>query len=132
VIVILILAVIGFCVSLYSFLIERTLKKDAGYKPICDISDRVSCTKPLLSAYSTTFGISNTIWGMIFYGTVFICGLLGWLSMVLLLSIAATMVTIWLAYILYVKIRAFCLLCTTIYIINIGLLLISFFMYIRG
>jgi vitamin-K-epoxide reductase (warfarin-sensitive) len=125
----LILAAIGFCASLYSFFIERKLKQDASYKPKCDISDRISCTKPLMSIYSTTIGVSNAIWGMVFYVTIFGMTLLGLHQLVFLLSIAAIFVTVWLAYILYFKIKTLCLVCSIIYIINIGLLVVSFFKY---
>lgn len=126
-IILLILAIIGFGVSLYGFFIEQKLKKDTNYKAVCDISERASCTKVLLSDYSKMFGIPNTILGMLFYTVIGIFTLLRLYTIVFLLSLGAVAVTVWLAYILYFRIQTFCFLCTTTYIVNLGLFIISFY-----
>ena len=40
----LLLSIAGFLISLYGFSIEQKLKTNPNYKPMCDISDRASCT----------------------------------------------------------------------------------------
>ncbi len=126
-VIIFIFAVIGFAASLYAFFVEQKIKKDAAYKPACDISERASCTKALTSEYSATFGIPNSILGMIFYPVVFICTILGFYKITLLLALAGGAMTIWFAYLLYFKLKTFCFVCTTTYIANIGLLIASFY-----
>ncbi len=124
-ILIILLAVAGFAVSLYGFIVEQKLKQDPTYKPICDISDKASCTKPMLSEYGKFLGVSNTVIGMIFYTVVCAAACLGLAKLVLLLSIGACIASAGFAYILYFKIKTFCVLCTTTYAINAGLLVVS-------
>ncbi len=127
--IIIILCVIGFAVSLYGFFIEEQLKKDPNYKPICDISDKASCSKPFKSSFSRMFGISNTIVGMLFYAAIAFFAWFGLYQLVLIGSAAACLVSLYLAYILYAKIRTLCLICTTTYLIN-GMLLLTSLWYV--
>ncbi len=122
---IIILCVIGFAVSAYGFFIEERLKKDPSYKPACDISDKASCSKPFKSSFSRMFGISNTIVGMLFYAAIAFFAWFGWYQLVILGSAAACLVSLYLAYILYAKIRTLCLICTSTYLINGVLLVVS-------
>lgn len=121
--IVLLLAAIGFCTSLYGFFVKQKLARDPNYKPACDISDKASCSKPFQSPYSRLFGISNTITGMIFYAVMSIATLLGFHTIVLLFAAGGAVVSAWLAYILYFKIKTFCLICTITYLVNIGLLI---------
>ncbi len=120
------LSIIGFLISWYVFTIEHKLKKDKNYKPMCDLSDRISCSKPLLSPYGTLFGIGNSILGMIFYANMFMLALFEFNTLLFYGSIAACISSIIFAYLLYFKIKSFCLVCTAIYIINALMLLVSF------
>ena len=126
-VIILIFAVLGFAASLYGFFIEQKIKKDAAYKPACDISERASCTRALSSEYSKTFGISNTILGMIFYTIIFIITLLGFYRITFLIASVGAIMTLWFAYLLYFKLKTFCFVCTTTYIANIGVFIASFY-----
>ncbi len=123
---IIVIACIGFGLSLYGFLIEQKIKKDPQYKPACDISDRISCSKPFLSSYGKLLSVSNTIVGLFFYALL---GVFAWCEYTMLIfycSLIAVVVSIYLAYILYAKIKVFCLLCTAIYIVNLALLWASY------
>ena len=123
---ILILAFLGFCISLYGFIIEKQIKKNPQYKPACDISDTVSCSKPLLSKYGKLFFVSNSLLGVLFYLSMII---LAWYEQGQLLfygSLISVLVSIILAYILFFKIRSVCLLCLMIYVINVLMLLFVF------
>lgn len=122
-IVILILAAVGFIVSMYAYLVEQKVKQNSSYRPACDINNKISCTKAFNSKYSSVMGISNTIIGMVFYVLVLITALLGFNWLVCMYTIAAALVSIVAAYILYVKVGSFCLVCTMIYIINFSLLI---------
>lgn len=120
------LAAIGLLLSLYGFYVERKAKSKKKYTAICDINDQISCSKAFTSKYSSHFGISNTIFGSIFYGVVFVLALYNLTSWVFYLAVLAVLGTFYLAYLLYVKVKSFCLVCSSIYIINILLLIFSF------
>lgn len=123
---IIILSSAGFFVSLYALFIERALRADATYRPACDISNRISCTKALLGPYNTMFGISRALWGLLFYALMAGAALLNMHVVVFWLSVAGLCASGVLAYVLYFKVRSFCLVCTTIYLINIGLFFASY------
>ncbi len=54
---IVVISSIGFLVCVYGFFIKRNLKLDQGYKAVCDLSDKVSCTKTFLSPWGKLFGV---------------------------------------------------------------------------
>jgi len=119
-----VLAVLGLFFSLYSYKLDYQLKKDQNYKPFCDISDRFSCSKPLLSSYSRLFGISNFWLGILFYLSMIVFALLGMKTVLLWLSVGGCCVSLFLFFILVVQIKSFCIVCISMYIIN-GLLLLT-------
>ncbi len=120
-----ILALIGFVISLYTYVIEQKVAQDASYKPVCDISDVVSCTKPMKSSYSAIFFVSNALVSMSFYLLVAVLAVAHATTLLLIATSVAFIVTCIFAYVLYLKIRALCLLCTSLYVINIILLVLS-------
>lgn len=123
---IIILAAAGFVVSLYALYIERAAGADATYKPACDISNRISCSKAFLSPYSRLLGVSNALWGLLFYTVIGGAALLNMHTVVFWLSLAGLCASGMFAYFLYFKVRVFCLVCTTTYLINIGLFFASY------
>lgn len=123
--IILILAALGFCISLYAYFVEAKIKEEPTYKPACDLSDRISCSAPLRSQYSNIFYFSNSIIGMAYY---ILIAALAWLMLDKLLMIATVggiLVSLILAYLLYFKIRSLCIVCTSLYIVNILLFLFT-------
>ena len=121
-----VLAALGFGISLYTYLIEQRLKHDADYKPVCDISDRISCSKPMQSPYASLFFFSNAVMGMLFYGVLIVLALFDVGTILVLMTAGACIASCVLAYLLYFKIKALCLLCTLLYLINFLLLYLSF------
>lgn len=117
------LALLGFCISFYAYMIEKKIKADHTYKASCDISDNFSCSKPILSEYGEIIGISNSLVGMAFYASMTILGFLGRIHFLFYLSIASLVVSAFLAYILYFRIKTVCLICTALYLINVVLFL---------
>jgi vitamin-K-epoxide reductase (warfarin-sensitive) len=117
-----IVTIIGILVSAYAISVETKVKKNQAYKPVCDINDRMSCSKAFKSEYGHLLGVSNSIAGMasyiIFFALTFFMP-----SLLLPLAIVAVLSSIALAYLMYVKMRIFCFVCTSIYTINILLLL---------
>ena len=122
--IIIILTVIGFFISLYAYIVERKIKTEPQYKPFCDFSDIVSCSKPLASKYAQLFYISNSIAGMIFYLLIALLAVIQAPKLLLVATSGGMIMTLILAYILYVNIKSFCLICTSIYLVN-SLLFIS-------
>ncbi|MGB8467834.1 MAG: vitamin K epoxide reductase family protein [Candidatus Babeliales bacterium] len=113
------LALLGIGTCLYLVHVEQQLAHDRTYKAACDLSDTVSCTRPLLSNYSTLFfGTSNAKMGIVFYAVVAICALLE-LPILFVITLLGVSVTVAGAYLLYGKLHSFCILCTLTYIINI-------------
>ncbi len=125
-IVITLLSFAGLIISAYAYFIEQKLKKDVQYKPVCDLSEGMSCTKPIMSKYAKLFGISNALLGIIFYALLLLFAFLGFKNLLFFASIVAVIGSIVFASILYFKIKTFCLLCSSIYVINILLLIATY------
>jgi vitamin-K-epoxide reductase (warfarin-sensitive) len=123
-----VLAVCGGALSLYMFMVERAFEKNAGYKAVCDISDKISCTAALKSRYGKPFGISNALLGVLFYPTLLLLQFYGFTTLIFYASLAAVLASCGLAFVLYFKIKVICLVCTSIYLINILLLVSSYMM----
>ncbi len=123
--ILIVLAVAGICISMYGFSIEQKLKINPEYKPMCDISDRASCTKPIKSPMGKLFGISNTIVGILFYSVMAFFAWIGWYQLVFIGAIGACLISLYLAYILFFRIKTFCLICIVTYAINGALLVVS-------
>ena len=85
--IILILAFIGYLLSAYAFYIEKRKEKEERYKAVCDIGESASCTKAFTSEYGKMFGISNSIYGMLFYVLIFILALLNFGNYIFYLSV---------------------------------------------
>lgn len=119
------LGAMGFLLSFYGYFVELKLKNNPSYKSVCDISENISCTKPILSKYGQLFFVSNTVVGMAFYALVMLFSFLHFGQFVFVLSCGALGASAVLAYILYFKVRTFCLICNSIYVINIALFLLS-------
>lgn len=120
------LSLVGLGISAYAYWLEQKIKSGQPYKAACDISDVISCSKPLLSEYGRMIVFSNSIAGAFFYSITFVASLFHLTIIIFLLALIAVAVSIFLAYILYAKIKALCLVCTSIYVINVLLLVISY------
>jgi vitamin-K-epoxide reductase (warfarin-sensitive) len=120
--IIILIALLGLCVSVYAYTIERKLRNTPDYHPACNISDRISCTKPILSSYGNIFYFSNAIIGIFYYIAVIIFAALNLWNLLLILSALSCLISLWLAYILFAKIKAFCILCASVYAVNLVIL----------
>ena len=124
-VVIELLAEIGFVLSLYALYAEWKVEKDPSYKTICDFSEKMSCSAAFKSPYGKIFGIPNPVFGLGFYLAVLVLALLGMFQYVFYLSVLSLLASIYLAYILYLKLKNFCLVCNAIYLVNILLVVFS-------
>jgi len=129
-VIILFFTILGFAVALYGVFMEQQIKKNSDHKPICDISDRISCSKVLKSSYANMFGVSNAIIGLIYYASLFVLQLLSWYTFLLILAILGALFSLYLAFILYTRIKTFCILCTSAYIINFILVYFAYIQYL--
>lgn len=123
---ILTLAIIGILLSFYTLYVECKLGQNKNYKAVCDINNRMSCTKTFSSKYGKTFGISNAYPGLSFYGLIVLMILYRQTDFLLLITGLGVLFSLYLAYILYFKVKHFCLVCHGIYLVNILLLVFSY------
>lgn len=128
---IILLSFLGFVISLYAYSVEQQLKKDPTYKPVCNISDRISCTKPIESPYGKLIGFSNSLLGLIYYPALALLSLFGSNLYLFLATAGSLLFTFYLAYILFFKVRSLCLICLSIYTVNISLFIIATYQFFR-
>jgi len=124
--IILILATIGFAISLYAYITEQQIKMDRSYKPACDLSDRISCSKPMLSPYANLLFFSNNLVGVAYYILVAFLAYFDQVNLVFYAVIANCLFSCFLAYLLIFKIRSFCILCVSLYVVNIAMLIVAY------
>ena len=112
-----ILAIIGFVLSAYFLNIKWKIKLNKNFKALCDLSDRVSCSKAVKSKYSGIFIVPNALLGIIFYVLVFVLDLFTMNLYIFILSILALVFSVYLIFLSF-KIGVACVVCITTYIIN--------------
>ncbi len=122
---ILLIATIGFLLSLYAYYVERRIKKEKNYVPFCDFKKNVSCSKAFTSRYGHLAVLPNSLYGIIFYVLVMVLTVLDFSTPVFFLSLIASLGSIALAYLSYVKQHNFCVICTAVYAINVLLFFLS-------
>ena len=119
-------AITGLLASLYAFHVKRKLHIDKNYKPVCDISKAISCSRAFNSPSSQIFPIPNALLGVLYYLVILLMVFFEMDSHVLIvLTIPAALFSIYLAYISYFKQKNFCLVCSFSYLINFLLLYFS-------
>jgi len=109
-----ILAIIGFLLSTYYLSIRKKLKP--GYKPLCDISKNISCSKAIESKHSTLFIVPNALLGLFYYTVIFALAPVS-MTYVLYLSIPASLTSIYLIF-MSIKMRNLCIVCLIVNIVN--------------
>ncbi|MFQ5621253.1 MAG: vitamin K epoxide reductase family protein [Candidatus Nanoarchaeia archaeon] len=117
------LAILGFIISAYAFYVQSRLK-EKKYKPLCDFKKNISCSKALGSNYGKQLIFHNSLYGMVYYA-LFLFAIFRAPSILFHMALLAVIVSAYLAYISYKVQRNYCLLCTTVYIINMLLLYYS-------
>lgn len=123
------IAFIGLIIAAYAYFVESKIEADPTYKPLCDISGAVSCSKPMRSKYSKIFMFSNGTLGMIYYASMMVLAVFECIYCARLLSVAGVCMSVFFAYILFFKVKSFCLICISLYAVNIALLL-ALYMYL--
>jgi uncharacterized membrane protein len=115
--------------SIYLADLHHKANTDASFDPSCDISSTFRCTSVAISPYSVFLGVPVAVWGLVTYAIFLffiIAGLLRrgaarqpWPSgLYWLLSTGTLLVTIALALIAEFWIRALCIGCLMLYVLN--------------
>ena len=121
------LSAIGILLSVYALYVERKAKADIKYKAVCDISDKMSCSTVFRSDYGKVFfSIPNSAIGIVAYAVLLILAILNFNQYIFYLSIIAVLSTVYLAYVLFIKLQNTCLVCIGTYATNILLFIFSY------
>ena len=121
-----IFVIIGFILSVYSFYTEKRIRLNSNYRPLWDISEKISCSKAFSSKYSHLFFLPNSFYGIIFYFALFFLSF-QYLQIIQLLSILAVAFSLVLAYFSIFKLGTYCVVCNATYLVNIILLIAAFY-----
>ncbi len=121
-----VLALLGLLLSCYALYVEWKFHQKKKYHALCDISSAVSCTKAFSSPYGRLFKLPNAFYGVLFYVSVFLFAFYGLPTFVFYGAVLSMLATFVLAYLSYVKMKNLCLVCSSIYVVNILLLIFSY------
>uniref|UniRef100_A0A182P7W0 vitamin-K-epoxide reductase (warfarin-sensitive) n=1 Tax=Anopheles epiroticus TaxID=199890 RepID=A0A182P7W0_9DIPT len=135
------LSVCGFLLSLYTSYVELRAEHDHSYQAMCDISERISCTKVFTSRYGRGFGIvgpllgddsllnvPNGFYGIFYYFLVAAFSFSHHLAICRLnsyLILLSNGLSLYLAYLLYFVLQDLCIVCVTTYAINLVSLILA-------
>ena len=117
---------IGLILSAYLYSVDRKLAKNSEYHAVCDISNKISCTAVTKSPFSKMFGVPNALLGILFYAFIMGAAYLQLLWAVLIASVAAVILDIYLFYIMHTRIKKYCIACIATYAVNLAILLLSY------
>ena len=108
------LAFVGLVISLYLLYAQKTNKK-----PACILGK--NCDIVIESKYAKTFGVENTIFGVIYYGillAVLIFGISVPYEMVLFATVCVALYSVYLSYLQFFVIKEFCDYCMVVNVSN--------------
>lgn len=125
----LIVITLGLLVSIYGLYVEVKHDRDHSYQPMCDISEKVSCSAAFFTEYGRGLGLlpevisyRNPVYAIIFYPTLLlVLGTgRGRLNAILFLALAFVPVVVasYLAYILFAVLKVVCVVCISVYVLN--------------
>ncbi|CBN75221.1 conserved unknown protein [Ectocarpus siliculosus] len=135
---------IGLCLSLYAVYVEHKNEEDSSYEAMCDVSERMSCSKVLMSEWGHIlsqlgvlpkghqFDLANATLGVLYFAAVFLHRLFPLSScqakakVVFALTVPVVGVSLYLMYILLVVLQDICLICVSIYGVNLAVLVLSY------
>ena len=120
-----IFALIGSLLSLYTLYLHYKLSLESSYKAVCDLNNRFSCTATIKSDYGKIMGIPNGAYGIGFYLLLAILWKTQNFQYAQYLMLLGIVMTIYFAYQLF-RLKTWCPVCISIYIINIILLILVF------
>ncbi|GLV33878.1 Vitamin-K epoxide reductase [Carabus blaptoides fortunei] len=116
--------------SVYAYIIETKFEADDKYEPMCDIHERISCTKAFASEYGKGFGLipedsifykPNSLYGIVHYCVTIALSMINTkfvTKLLLFLVVLSNLSSIYFAYILYFILYDLCVVCVSIYAVN--------------
>lgn len=123
------LAVCGLLLSVWALLIATRYRRSMRYTPWCDFSEQVSCSRAFTSRYSRTLRIHNAWFGIIAYPVVAWIAIIGRPLELLIAGSLLVLASASLAYISFVKMRNYCLVCIGVYAVNLAIFLLALTAY---
>ena len=135
----LVLSVIGFALSCYSFFVHIQIKR--GSSSGCGVTDTITCDKVLASDYGEFLSIPLGVWGMVFFVVAMMTAITtksstatarqtaGWQ---LIVAAVGILTSVALTYISVVKIGAFCPVCMATHATTLLLFLVSLYSYFKA
>lgn len=132
-----ILAAAGFCVALYAYTVEVELSRDKFYQPACKLSIG-SCVTVFTSEYArplslwglvdkgSQLDVSLSVAGLLNYGLFMLYPIFGRYiaqreAVMLVLSGASIVFSIYLLYVLKFILGEFCIVCTSFHLVNFSM-----------
>lgn len=126
------LTVTGLGVSIMIESIHQRLAADVNYASFCNVSATVNCDVVLGSRYATLAGTSIATWAILFYITTGALAAMAAASIraktreflasaVLTLAVWGLLFSIYMAVIAFGLLHTVCVMCSALYVINIGL-----------
>jgi len=120
---------LGFLISLYAYVVKKKLL-DFTYKPLCDISRKISCSRAFKESESALFGVPNAALGMIAYGLLLFAEVYNVFAVRTVLIPLLFLTSLYLIHILLKK-KILCIICFTIHFINIILMLLLILRFVQ-
>lgn len=119
-----ILALTGLLLSMYAMHVKKKAQ-NKKYKALCDFNNKVSCTKAFTSKYSNLLFFDNAFLGGFFYFAMLILAGNKYFLLYTILAGLAALGSLYLAYLSYIKMKNFCVVCSAIYVVNILMLVLG-------
>lgn len=134
--------ILGAIVTLYAIYVEKNAKP--GFVSVCDSGPNASCSVVLTSEYArlakkwfslprkSKFDVPNTYYGMLFYIAVILYPIYPFTLvpfrefMLMGASLMSISLCCYLGYVLYAKLKQFCAVCVTSYVINMAILYLAY------
>lgn len=127
--VLLIVIVLGLLVSIYGLYVEVKHDRDQSYKPMCDISEKISCSAAFFTVYGRGLGLlpemisyRNPVYAIIFYPIALLILGIGQSvlngTLFLVLTFVPVVVAVYLAYILFIVLKVVCVVCISMYALS--------------
>uniref|UniRef100_A0A6C0C7D6 vitamin-K-epoxide reductase (warfarin-sensitive) n=1 Tax=viral metagenome TaxID=1070528 RepID=A0A6C0C7D6_9ZZZZ len=128
--ILVLLGICGILIALYAICVERLAP---GVTAMCDINNRASCSRVLKSPYGRMMklcfdlpdnhplNVPNTYYGILYYSGIILYNFVTvpyQETLLFIASIFSMFVSLQLALILYYKLKDFCIVCVTTYVIN--------------
>lgn len=135
-----ILAVLGFCVSLYSLIVHLQVTLKSGGKQLCDINEAVSCSAVVGSSYGEFASIPLGAYGMTFFTILLSAAVMPkmthitrkWLAKLeLMLAGVGILSVLILGYISYFKLKLVCPACSIVHLTVVTYAILKVIQYLK-